>query len=117
MLGGIIVKIVANFLDKQADLLETLILMDGIGMTTIAIGAVFLHVMTGTSAFTPLLAVVPFVPLRFGSNGWAVPDGYVLSTSLSNKKLLLSFVGVNAVGFLISVVMHVTIGSVGIMHS
>jgi hypothetical protein len=116
MIYGICAKIVYNVLGKKAPFLETLILMDAVGMCTIAIGAVFLHVMMGMSWFTPLVIVFPLPLLRFGYNGWTLPEGNVLSTSLPNKKLYYGFVGVNVVGFLISVVMHLTIGTVGIMH-
>jgi hypothetical protein len=116
MIGGILVKIGANFRNTKADLLETLILMDGFGMCTIAAGAVLQHILMGVSPFTPLVIVFPFPLLRLGYNGWTLPEGNVLSTSIPNKKLLLGFLGVNVFGFLLSIVMHVTIGTVGILH-
>jgi len=116
MIGGIVAKIVAKIQDKKAELLETLILMDSIGMCTIAIGAVFKHVMSGQSWFTPLLIVLPLPLLRFGYNGWAIPQGNIPSISFPNKSLFLAFLGVNVVGFVLSIVMHVTIGTVGILH-
>lgn len=117
MIGGIIAKIIAKLQGKKADFLETLILMDGIGMCTIATGAVFLHVMMGMGWFTPLILALLFPPLRFGYNGWALPEGHVLSTSFPNKSVFFAFAIVNVVGFLVSVVMHFTIGTVGIVHS
>jgi hypothetical protein len=120
MIAGIVLMIVLKCLDKKIELmklLETLILMDSICMFTIALGASFYHVMMGDSWFTPLVIAFPLPLLRFGYNGWALPEGNVLSTSLPNKTLFLAFLGVNVVGFLISCVMHVTIGKVGIMHS
>jgi hypothetical protein len=115
MIGGIIAMIVMKFQGKKAELLETLILMDSVGMCTIAIGAVFLHLMMGMPWFTPLIIVLPLPLLRFGYNGWALPQGNVLSTSFPNKSLFLVFVGVNVVGFVLSIVMHLTIGTVGIL--
>merc|ERR1719160_1609691 len=112
MLGGILAMIVIKLRGKKAELLETLILMDSVGMCTIAIGAVFLHVMMGDSWFNPLVMVLPLPLLRFGYNGGALPEGNVLSTSFPNKSLFFAFVGVNVVGFFIGIVMHFTLGTV-----
>jgi hypothetical protein len=117
MLGGIIAKIITKLQGKKADFLETLILMDGIGLSTIAIGSVFQHVMLGESWFTPLVPILAFPLLRFAANGFALPEGNVLSTSFPNRKLFLAFAGVNVVGFLLSIVMHLTLGTIGIVHS
>jgi hypothetical protein len=103
MILGLGTKTFAQLEDTKANLLETLILMDGVGMSTIAFGAVFLHAMRN-EAPSPLLLVVPFALLRFGYNGWAIPG------EDRERKLFFGFLGFNVVGFLVSVLMHFTIG-------
>jgi hypothetical protein len=103
MIVGLCTKTFAQLEDTKANLLETLILMDGVGMCTIALGAVFLHAMRDQGP-PPLVLAIPFALLRFGYNGWAIPG------EDRERKLFFGFLAVNVVGFLVSVVMHFTIG-------
>jgi hypothetical protein len=114
MIGGLYVKmcmklkkIPADIGGKSADTLETLILMDGVGMITIALGALLKHAICGEPLFTPLVIAFLFLPLRFGSNDWTIPRGMY---PLTNRRLFFGFLAVNVLGFIISVVMHFTIG-------
>jgi hypothetical protein len=109
MIVGICAKIFAPFVkldEKKANLLETLILMDGIGMCTIASGAVFLHFMMSEPVTTPsrLLLAYPFAVLRFWYNKWTLPEGYVI--------LFRVFAGICVAGFLLAVIRGFLIGSI-----
>jgi hypothetical protein len=103
LIGGSIATIVAKLDESKSNLLETLLLMDGIGLCTIAIGALFMHTMRSEPP-PPLLIALVYTPLRFWYNDWTLPHGF--------KTLFFVFLGVNVVGLLSSVAMHFAFGKI-----
>ena len=75
--------------------------MDGIGLSTIAFGALFFHFMRGEGP-PPLMFAVLYTFLRFAYNDFALPEGY--------WKLYFVFLGVCVIGFLSAVAMHFASG-------
>jgi hypothetical protein len=103
LIGGSIAKIAAKLDGSKSNLLETLLLMDGIGLCTIAISALFMHTMRSEPP-PPLLIALVYTPLRFWYNDWTLPNGF--------RTLFFVFLGVNVLGFLSSVAMHFAFGKI-----
>jgi hypothetical protein len=75
MTGGIIVQIAVKLEETKVNLLESLLIMDGLGLSTIAIGAMFYHYMTEQGP-TPMMILFIFPILRLGYNDWKLPEGF-----------------------------------------
>lgn len=103
MLLGLAVKSFAKLDESKSNLLETLILMDGVGVTAIFIAAQFFHLMTD-GAPTPLILCPIFFLLRLAYNKGVPPAEF--------KMLFFGFLGFNILGLLVSIGLHFTIGEI-----
>jgi hypothetical protein len=103
MLLGLAVKSFAKLDESKSNLLETLILMDGVGLTSFFIGAQFLHLMTD-GAPTPLILCPIFLLLRLAYNKGVPPAEF--------KMLFFGFLGFNILGLLVSIGLHFTMGEI-----
>jgi hypothetical protein len=91
MLGGLAVKSFVKLEESKANLLETLLIMDGLGLTTIFLGALYFHLMTeGNPA--PMLPAPIYFALRLAYNQGRPPAEF--------RMLFFAFAALNLLGLL-----------------
>jgi hypothetical protein len=101
LLGGMAVKSFAKLDDKKSDLLETLILMDGVGLTSFYLVGQFFHVMLDGALAIIVIAPI-FFALRLAYNKGVPPAEF--------KMLFFGFLAFNVVGVLAAIGLHFAIG-------